>query len=123
MSSASSALDIPPDQLAIVQAILRRHIPDRKVLAFGSRATGAAREYSDLDLAILGEAPLPPGTRADLAEAFDESSLIFKVDIVVWAATTPAFRQIISQTATPLQDPAPPRSTATLATRVGCGTS
>ena len=104
MSSALSALDIPPDQLAIVQAILRRHIPDRKVLAFGSRATGAAREYSDLDLAILGESPLPTGVRADLIDAFDESSLTFKVDVVVWASITPAFRKIVTQTAAPLQD-------------------
>ena len=42
----------------MVDGLLRQHVPDRKVLAFGSRATWTAKDYSDLDLAILGDEPL-----------------------------------------------------------------
>ena len=33
-------------------------MPNRKVWAFGSRATGTTKPFSDLDLAILGDQPL-----------------------------------------------------------------
>ena len=58
MSDAATHLDLRPDHRAIVREILQRHVPDRKVLAFGSRATWTAKDYSDLDLAILGDEPL-----------------------------------------------------------------
>ena len=90
-----SGQDIAPEHLKIVREILRRHLPDREVRVFGSRVTGRARTFSDLDLAIMGEAPLPPGVTAALAEAFSESDLPFKVDIVDWATTGESFRKVI----------------------------
>jgi len=84
-----------PGELEIVREILRRHVPNREVWAFGSRVKGTARPYSDLDLAVLGDQPLPLLVRAELAEEFSESDLPFKVDIVDWATTSERFRQII----------------------------
>ncbi|MBF0612488.1 MAG: nucleotidyltransferase domain-containing protein, partial [Magnetococcales bacterium] len=40
-------LDIRPDHLKMVQEILKKHLPDQEVWAFGSRVKGTAREYSD----------------------------------------------------------------------------
>ena len=97
-------LDIRPDHLAIVRGILRRYVPDRKVLAFGSRAKRKAKKYSDLDLAVIGEYPLSLSVEASLAEAFDESDLVFKVDVVDWAKTGPAFREIITRSAVVVQN-------------------
>jgi len=98
-----SGLDIAPEHLKIVREILRRHLPDHDVRVFGSRVTGRARAFSDLDLAIMGEIPLPLGLTAALAEAFSESDLPFKVDLVDWAAIGPQFRQIIAEKYLPLE--------------------
>ena len=90
-------IDIRPDHWAIVADILRRHVPDREVWAFGSRATWNAKEYSDLDLAVIGEAPLSLSVSAALADDFAESDLPFKVDVVDWATTSESFRKIIER--------------------------
>lgn len=92
-------IEVSPEQLATIKAILRRHLPDREVLVFGSRATGTAKEYSDLDLAVTGDTPLDLGRLALLENDFDESELPFKVDVVDWAAASESFRQIIRRTA------------------------
>jgi type I restriction enzyme S subunit len=78
-------------------------VPEREVWAFGSRVKGTARKFSDLDLAILGEAPLPLPVVAALANDFDDSDLPVKVDIVDWALVSPAFREIIREDAAVLQ--------------------
>nr|WP_228518410.1 MULTISPECIES: nucleotidyltransferase domain-containing protein [unclassified Gluconobacter] len=62
--------------------ILNEIVPDREVRAFGSRVTGKAKPFSDLDLAVMGDGPLPLETRARLEEAFSESDLPWKVDIL-----------------------------------------
>jgi predicted nucleotidyltransferase len=85
---------------------LERRVPDREVWAFGSRVKGTARKFSDLDLAIHGETPLPLSTSAALADDFDDSDLPFKVDVVDWALASPAFREIIRQDAAVLQQAA-----------------
>lgn len=90
-------LDVRPDHLKIVQVILQRFVPDHEVWAFGSRAKWLAKEYSDLDLCVLGETPLGFRTLGLLEEAFDESDLPYKVDVVDWATTSPSFRAIIER--------------------------
>ena len=88
-------IDISPENWQIVREILQRYVPDREVWAFGSRAKWTAKEFSDLDIAIIGDKPLSIALTADLREAFQESALPFKVDIVDWANITPSFRQVI----------------------------
>ena len=84
----------------------------RRVVAFGSRATWTAKEYSDLDLAVLGDEPLPLDAAAALAEGFAESDLPFKVDVVVWADIDDHLRNIIRRDAVNVQTPeADPAST------------
>ncbi|MHB1099339.1 MAG: nucleotidyltransferase domain-containing protein, partial [Burkholderiales bacterium] len=46
-------IDIRPDHWAIVRGILQKHVPQYEVWAFGSRAKWTAKEYSDLDLAVI----------------------------------------------------------------------
>ena len=102
-SEAPTGLDVRPREWAIVSRILRALVPSIEVWAFGSRATGAAKPYSDLDLALVGATPLPLDTLAALREAFSESDLPWKVDLVDWATTTPAFRKVISATSVVVQ--------------------
>jgi type I restriction enzyme S subunit len=56
---------------------------------------GTDKPFSDLDLALLCDQPLPLSTRSDLAEDFTESDLPFKVDLVDWATTGARFRKVI----------------------------
>jgi predicted nucleotidyltransferase len=90
-------LDLSPRDLAIVQNILRKHIPDYEVWAFGSRTKGTARRYSDLDLAIIVNTPFSLQIRGDMAEDFSESDLPFRVDVLDWATTRDNFRRIVEQ--------------------------
>lgn len=90
-----SAIDVEPRDLATVRAILHRHVPEYEVRAFGSRVRGTNRRTSDLDLAIMTEAPLDVGRMGAMRDEFSESDLPFKVDLVDWAATAESFRRLI----------------------------
>lgn len=90
-----ASIDVGTPELQIVRAILRRHVPEREVWAFGSRVTGKARRFSDLDLVVMGDAPLGLSTMAALTEDFSESDLPFKVDVLDWAVASSSFREII----------------------------
>jgi len=96
--------------LATVLAILRAHVPAHEVWAFGSRARRCAKRYSDLDLVIVGLQPLSLDALAALNEAFAESDLPWKVDVVDWARIGDAFRQIIERDKVVLQKVATRRS-------------
>ncbi|HEX4616075.1 MAG TPA: nucleotidyltransferase domain-containing protein [Stellaceae bacterium] len=80
----------------LVLNILRANLPpSTKVWVFGSRATGRARRYSDLDLAIDAGRPLTLDEIAGLTEAFSDSDLPYKVDIVDWRNIEDRWRQTI----------------------------
>ncbi len=68
-----------------VKFILNTWIPTRKVKIFGSRTLLEGKPYSDLDLCIMGEEPLTLHVTSDLREAFAESDLPFRVDLVDWS--------------------------------------
>lgn len=86
-------IDITPEERAIVLHILNKIVPDREVRAFGSRVTGKAKPFSDLDLAIMGDEPLSLETRARLEEAFSDSDLPWKVDVLDQALTDAIFNK------------------------------
>ena len=80
-------LMLPARVLAVVQALLHRHAPHHTAFAFGSRVVSSAQDrarvkpHSDLDLALIGT-PLPLDQMFCLREAFSESDLPMRVDIV-----------------------------------------
>ena len=78
-------IDVSPDQLRLVRSILSVHVAGIEVRAFRSRVDGSAKPHSDLDLAVMTEKPLSPRIAALLREAFSESDLPFRVDIIDWA--------------------------------------
>jgi predicted nucleotidyltransferase len=86
---------ITPEQWQIVSAILQKHVPDKEVWAFGSRATHTEKPYSDLDLAIVSDTGLTLSLLAEIEHDFSESDLPFKVDVVDSAAISPVFRGVI----------------------------
>lgn len=90
-------VDVRPDLWDTVQRILQTHVPQHEVWAFGSRVRGAAKPYSDLDLAIITQEPLSVSVLGALQDAFAESDLPWRVDVVDWACTSDSFRRIIEQ--------------------------
>ena len=65
-----------------VLAILDAVMPGATVRVFGSRATGRARPFSDLDLLVVEPRQLGWQARADLSDRFESSHLPFRVDVV-----------------------------------------
>lgn len=88
-------IDVDPELLDAVVAILDRHVPDRDVRVIGSRASGCAKRFSDLDLVIGGTRPLDLATLARMREDFEESNLPFSVDLVEWATASEGFRRLV----------------------------
>jgi predicted nucleotidyltransferase len=89
-------IDLPEDHRRLVLNILRAHLPpSKKAWVFGSRATGRARRYSDLDLAIDAGRRLTLDETARLSEAFSESDLPYRVDLVDWHGINDRWRQTI----------------------------
>jgi predicted nucleotidyltransferase len=92
----TGAIDLSQAELAIVATILRTHLPlGTRAWVFGSRATGSARRYSDLDLALEGEQPLSADVLGDIAEALSESDLPYKVDVIDLRSADSTFRAMI----------------------------
>jgi predicted nucleotidyltransferase len=89
-------IDLSADHRRLVLDILRANLPGgAKAWVFGSRATGRARRYSDLDLAIDAGRRLTLDETARLSEAFSESDLPYRVDLVDWLDINDHWRQAI----------------------------
>jgi len=86
-------------ELDIVFNIIKKYASDCDVFAFGSRYKCTPKNYSDLDLAFA----LANGQRlgikrtGQLEEAFSESELPYRVDVVDYNAVSPEFRAIIDR--------------------------
>ena len=95
-------IDIDANELAIVKAVLARHVPYATVWVFGSRVKGAAKKFSDLDLCIRAEQALGLDVMSAMAHDFAESDLPWKVDIVDWWCVSDSFKAIIERNKVPL---------------------
>ena len=84
-----------PDWLE-AQRVLSQEVPEWDVWAFGSRARGNAKPYSDLDLAVMTTDPLPLDRLAALTHAFDASDMTIQINVVDWSSISEAFRQVIA---------------------------
>lgn len=98
------ALNLNQRDLNVVTQILTQHVPECTVWAFGSRVTGTAKPYSDLDLAILTDKPLSLERMAIIKDAFAESDLPIRVDVVDWSATSASFQEIIRRNYVVIQE-------------------
>ena len=96
-------IDLSTHHLEIVLQILDQHVPHSEVRVFGSRHKGTTKSYSDLDLVIVGESKLDHKTLGDLKEAFERSTLPFRVDLLDWHTISPEFKQVIDQGYTTLK--------------------
>jgi predicted nucleotidyltransferase len=93
---------IRPAQVRTLLDIVHAHFPLVEVRLFGSQARGDARNWSDVDIALVGEGPLEIGAILRLRDALEESDLPFRVDVVDWHRTAPGFREMLTATSIPL---------------------
>lgn len=84
------------EEITIVKKILTNYCPDAKVWLFGSRTTGKAKQYADLDILIKMNQPIPLRVMFLIKDDFAESNLPFIVDVVDWHRITPEFRMLIT---------------------------
>ena len=90
-------VDLSPRHRDLVADILAAHVPGCEVRAYGSRAKGNARPWSDLDLAVVAPAPLDWRTLARLRSAFEESGMLISVDVHDWRDLPERFRDEIAR--------------------------
>jgi predicted nucleotidyltransferase len=92
------SLKIEPSHLKIVQDILDQYLETSMIIwVFGSRAKGRVKPFSDLDLVLESTTGLPveENKMIDVKNAFEESDLPWKVDVLDWNKITSDFQQII----------------------------
>jgi predicted nucleotidyltransferase len=68
-----------------------------KVYLFGSQATGKARLYSDIDIAIMPLQKLPPAIFSEIYDDLEESDILRKVDVIDLNETDESFRQRVEK--------------------------
>ncbi len=90
MNKRSAAADL--DLLHHILSVYLAGQPVR-VFLFGSAARGRLRRASDIDIAILPLAPLPPGLLAELRGALEEANLLHEVEVLDLSEVDPAFRE------------------------------
>lgn len=85
--------------ITTIRAIVRNHLPDPsyRVFLFGSRATGTARKFSDVDVGILGKKSVPGHVVEYIREDLENSNIPYIVDIVDFTTTDPSFRNLAMQ--------------------------
>ena len=88
-------IDIEDQHREIVTQILQQFVPGVPVWVFGSRITGKAKPYSDLDLVIVAEQKIPQACYYQIQDAFEESALPYRVDVLDWHRISESFRQVI----------------------------
>lgn len=75
------------EEIEVVRSLLQKcfgNIDDCKVYLFGSRATGKQKPFSDLDIFIKSKSPEISNKIPLFLEAWEKSSIPYKVDVTEW---------------------------------------
>jgi len=88
-------INVSRKHLETIKRILAEYVGDCEVRAFGSRVTGTAKDHSDLDVAVVAGNKIKRRAKMLLREAFEESDLPFRVDVIDYNAVSDEFRAII----------------------------
>jgi uncharacterized protein len=79
--------------------IIRRHVSDVDILAYGSRVNGDCHDGSDLDLAIRARdrQPLPIRALSQIVEDLRDSNIPILVEVRDWARLPASFQTDIER--------------------------
>ncbi len=87
-------IDIAPQDLKTIKALLHQYLPHTLVWAFGSRVKFTAKPSSDLDLVAFSSQEQAPKLSL-LQEAFEQSNIPFRIDLHQWHELPETFHQYI----------------------------
>ena len=88
-------LDLLSKHRRILEALLRTHLPDVEVWAYGSRVNGRSHDGSDFDLVLRGPdlKKIPIDQLGEFEEAVRESNISFLVEARDWARLPERFHR------------------------------
>ncbi len=96
MDITTQAIDMSTDELRTVRKLLDLYLPDTPAWVYGSRVKRISNSKSDLDLVVFATPEQRPQVH-DLREAFEESDLLFRVDLFLWDDLPQAFKKQIKE--------------------------
>ena len=79
----------------IIESIILKHLPDAKIILYGSRARKDAREGSDIDIALDIGKKIEDATISAIIGDLEESDLPINFDIVDFHAVSERMQQEI----------------------------
>lgn len=90
-------LHLLPKHRRMLEALLRKHLPDVEVWVYGSRVNGRSHDGSDLDLVLRGPGlkEIPSDQLGDFEEAVRESNIPFLVEARDWTRLPERFHREI----------------------------
>ena len=92
-------LHLQPKHRQVLEVLLREHLPDVEVWAYGSRVSGRSHDGSDLDLVLRGPGliEIPLVQLGNFEEAVRESTIPFLVEARDWARLPERFHREIER--------------------------
>ena len=99
MAETTGRLHLKPRHRAVIEALLKKHLPGVEVWAYGSRVNGRSHDGSDLDLVLRGPdlAGIDTSRRIDFTEALRDSTVPFLVETHDWACLPERFHREIER--------------------------
>ncbi|MEI7474960.1 MAG: restriction endonuclease subunit S [bacterium] len=96
MTNVSKKIDVDINYQKIIKDLLKRYIPNTEVWAYGSRVKWTSKPQSDLDMVVFASKEEKIAA-SNLKEAFEESSLPFRVDLFIWDEVPEQFHDNIKK--------------------------
>ena len=86
----------PKDYLPEIKQVIAKYLNLSKyrVFLFGSRAAGKNAKYSDYDIGIVGQEPIPTAAKINIEGDLEDSLIPMKVDIVDFLETSENFKKV-----------------------------
>ncbi len=89
MDVTQDAMHISTDEYKVLQALLEQYLPGTPAWVYGSRVKSTSTHKSDLDLVVFAT--------HEQREAFEESDLLFRVDLFIWDDLPKVFQEEIRE--------------------------
>ena len=95
----ADGLHLLPKHRRVLEVLLRKHLPDVEVWAYGSRVNGRSHDGSDLDLVLRAPdlSEISTGQLGEFGEAVRESNIPFLVETRDWARLPERFHHEIER--------------------------
>lgn len=86
-----------------IKRIIFRHLSPKeyKVFLYGSRVTGKAWKWSDYDVGIMGDKPVPTMAKVKIEDELEKSDLPVVVEVVDFYHVGESFKQLALQKVEP----------------------